>query len=66
MSEPEVTDVTSEIYILPNRGVKVSQAKSMFAEEYDIPYSEVTGSKLGTQGYTKDSPAYCVVVHTDE
>ena len=64
-------NVPREVYILDTNENSVSTAKSEFAEEYDVPYNEVKGSKIHGTGngrntqYTRTSGSecLCVVVH---
>jgi len=67
MSLP-VAENPSELYILDTNENTVSTAKSQFAEEYDVPYAEVRGSKIHGTGngrprqYTRTSGSECLVV----
>lgn len=42
----EKADAPREVYILDTSENTVSTAKSQFAEEYNLPYNEVRGSKI--------------------
>ena len=66
MSELQKPEVRSEVYRLEGRQHSVSTAKSQFAEEHDIPYSNVKGKMIDRPGYGRKFPAYCVVVEVDE
>lgn len=71
MSELTKADVSSEVYILDTNEHTVATAKSQFADEYNLPYKEVSGSKIHGTGngrqrmYTRTSGSecLCVVVH---
>lgn len=62
----------SEVYIIDTNEHTVSTAKSQFAEEYDVPYDEVRGSKIHGTGNgrnrnyvrTTGSRCLCVCVHS--
>lgn len=62
MSELEKPDVRSEVYVLEDRSQQVSTAKSQFADEYDVDYSDSKGKMIDRPGYGRQYPAYCVVV----
>lgn len=61
-----------ELYVLDTNEHGVSTAKSEFAEEHDVPYKELNGSKIHGTGngvsmpYTRTSgdECLCVVVHS--
>jgi hypothetical protein len=64
----ETADVDREVYVLNTNENSVSTAKSQFADEYDLPYNEVKGSKIHGTGngrprqYTRTSGDTCLVV----
>lgn len=67
----ERADVLSEVYIVEDKNHTVATAKSQFAEEYDVPYSECNGSVIhgsGGRSYHSRSkyPARCVVIHNPD
>ena len=64
----EKADAPREVYVLDTNEHSVSTAKSQFADEYDLPYNEVKGSKIHGTGngrprqYTRTSGNECLVV----
>lgn len=64
----EQADNPSEVYVLNTRENSLQTAKSQFAEEYDVPYNEVRGSKIHGTGngrgrlYTRTSGSECLVI----
>ena len=58
-------DLRSEIYVIENRDQTVATAKSQFAEEYDVEYSNITG-KIIDPGYSASYPRLVVVVERYE
>jgi hypothetical protein len=67
----EKADVAREVYRIDTNEESVSSAKSQFADEYDVPYNEVRGSKVHGTGTGRDrqytrtsgSECLCVCVH---
>ena len=61
-------NVPREVYVLDTNENSVSTAKSQFAEQYDLPYNEVRGSKIHGTGngrnrvYVRTSGSECLVV----
>ncbi len=66
MSELQTANVRSEVYILENHDQKVSTAKSQFSEEYDVPYSNLSGKIIDQSGYGYSYPRFAVVVEDHE
>jgi len=71
MTEFDKADVASEVYVLTDSDQTVSQVKSQFADEHDVPYSECNGSIIhgsGGRSYHSRSkyPARCVIIHNPE
>jgi len=68
MTLERADDVPREVYILDTNENSVSTAKSQFADEYDLPYDEVRGSKIHGTGngrrraYVRTSGSECLVV----
>ena len=60
-----------ELYLLDTNKESVAAAKSQFSDEYDVPYNEVSGSKIHGTGngrarqYTRTSgnQCLCICVH---
>lgn len=55
----------SEVYVIEDHNQTVSTAKSQFAEEYEIDYSEVAG-KIIDPGYGASYPRLAVVTQKYE
>jgi hypothetical protein len=66
MSKLQKSNNRSQLYVLEDGDDSVSTAKSQFAEEYDVDYSNVKGTKFKHPGYGKKYPAYCAVVEVGE